>query len=244
MKAKAAVRVERIKVEPIDDPDVAARAFVEGKGGAGGNSHMSRKFYESQWRYFHHQLTDPPAAGWRRADGTVVVDASNPKVREAIERLAKERKAAPAAPAAPAPVQPHVGAVAGPLAKDATEKEEKKPGSPQAAPDQTGEPTGAGAQGQGEKKPKVATDVDFNVNKAQVTVKVGAPKPEEPTTNAPQKPKTAPEVAVSVSPKEIGGNVDVMRHTAGGTQHGATAGGSYEFATGNTQATLGYKVAT
>ena len=53
-----------------------------------------------------------------------------------------------------------------------------------------------------------------------------------------------PEVAVNVSPKEIGGNIDVMRHTAGGTQHGATAGGSYEFATGNTQATLGYKVAT
>ena len=77
MKARTEVRAERIKVQPIDDPDEAARLFVEGKGGAGGNSHMSRKTYESQWRYFHHQLTDPPAAGWRRADGTVVVDASN-----------------------------------------------------------------------------------------------------------------------------------------------------------------------
>ena len=47
-----------------------------------------------------------------------------------------------------------------------------------------------------------------------------------------------------MSPKEIGANVDVMKPTAGGGQHGATAGGSYEFATGNTQASLGYKVAT
>ena len=133
--------------------------------------------------------------------------------------------------------------MAGAVVTDEKEDQGKKPAGPNAAV-QPGEPTGAEAAGQAEKKPKVATDVDVNVNKAQVTVKVGAPKPEEPTTNAPQKPKTAPEVAVTVSPKEIGGNVEVMRHTAGGTQHGATAGGSYEFATGNTQATLGYKVAT
>ena len=94
MKAKAAVRAERIKVEPIDDPDVAAREFIEGKGGAGGNSHMSRKLYESQWRYFHHQLTDPPAAGWRRADETVVVrrlEPQGPRSNRAVGQRAEGR---------------------------------------------------------------------------------------------------------------------------------------------------------
>ena len=43
-----------------------------------------------------YQNTEPTGtAGWRKADGTVVVDSSNPKVREAVERIAKERAVAP-----------------------------------------------------------------------------------------------------------------------------------------------------
>ncbi len=90
-QARAADRANRITVEPINDPDVAARAFIEGRGGAGGNLPLQRRRFEDEWRSTHEQLVNAPAAGWRRADGTVVIDVSNPAVRAAVERLARER---------------------------------------------------------------------------------------------------------------------------------------------------------
>jgi len=245
MGARSAARTEAMKVEPIDDPEVAARMFVEGKGAAGGNVPMSRRVYERQWRDAHHQLTDPPAAGWQKADGTVVVDSSNPKVREAIERLAKERTAAPKASA---PQPPHVaaGPVPVPTGKSAgaAQTDEASATQQPAAPDQAPAATGPSTQSPAPKRPKVATDVDFSLNQAKLTVKVGGgPGPASTVPDA-HKPKAAPSVAVSVSPTEVAANVEHMRPTGGGGQHGATAGASYNPDTGNTQASVGYRVAT
>ena len=93
MDAASARRTERANVEAIDDPEIAARIYVEQRAGAGGNVAMTRReVFDGQWREYHRQTGRPPAAGWRRADGTVVVDASNPQVRAAIERLARERR--------------------------------------------------------------------------------------------------------------------------------------------------------
>ena len=91
--AATATRADRMNVEAIDDPGVAARLYLDQGAGAGQNVAMTRRaVFESQWREFHRQMTQPPAAGWRRADGSVVIDVSNPQVRAAVERLAKERK--------------------------------------------------------------------------------------------------------------------------------------------------------
>jgi hypothetical protein len=91
-QARATRRVERANVEPIRDPDVAARIYLDQGAGARGNLAMGRRdMFESKWRYDHHQQRPAPVAGWRNADGTVVIDKSNPQVRDAVERLARER---------------------------------------------------------------------------------------------------------------------------------------------------------
>jgi hypothetical protein len=89
----ATARAERSNVQPIEDPEVAARLYLEGGGGAGGNLAMTRReVFERQWRDTRPQTGTAPAFGWRRADGTVVVDMTNPQVKDAVERLATARK--------------------------------------------------------------------------------------------------------------------------------------------------------
>jgi hypothetical protein len=122
-QARAADRANRINVEPINDPDVAARAFVEGRGGAGGNLRLQRGRFEDEWRSTHEQLVNAPVAGWRKADGTVVIDISNPAVRAAVERLAHERGGQGGGPPPAAP-----GSGGGPQA--ATPQQPAKPKPP------------------------------------------------------------------------------------------------------------------
>jgi hypothetical protein len=42
----------------------------------------------NEWRFRHRQQTDAPVA-WEKADGGIVIDSSNPQMREAVERLAQ-----------------------------------------------------------------------------------------------------------------------------------------------------------
>ena len=92
-RAQMAARAQQINVQRIDDPDEAGRLFIESQRAGRGGTHMGKAAYEDAWRYDHDQYTPAPAGGWRRSDGSIVVNYANPAVREAVERYARAPKA-------------------------------------------------------------------------------------------------------------------------------------------------------
>lgn len=129
--------------------------------------------------------------------------------------------------------------------KAAAPAETPHPTAPAATPGPTtsSEAGGAAPSTPAAKPKRVGASVDLTEG-AKIKVPFGqAPAPAEGSGEAP-KPAPGGQVAIHVNPNQVGANLEAMQPTSGGGQHGAVASGSYDFKTGNTSSSAGYKAMT
>jgi hypothetical protein len=171
-----------------------------------------------------------PGAGARR--GTRAASAVRPKPAAG---------AAHAAAGAPKTAAPKAGAP-----KAGASAEMLQPTVPAETPGPTSSSDAGGAAAPGTPAPKpkrVHVGADLTEG-AKVAIPLGqAQAPTEGTGEA-AKPAAASQVAVHINPNQVGANVEALTPTSGGGQHGAVASGSYDFKTGNTSSSTGYKAMT